>query len=66
MSYRTHVQVWGNGTDIRLVGSAHPTVYQYFQRSQSAYVSAIEVWGIFFHKNLLSTSRTHEAPTRPT
>ncbi|NEQ98143.1 MAG: hypothetical protein F6K30_15735 [Cyanothece sp. SIO2G6] len=32
-----------NGTDIRLVGSAHPTVYQYFQRSQFAYVSAFGV-----------------------
>ncbi|NEQ99483.1 MAG: hypothetical protein F6K30_22725 [Cyanothece sp. SIO2G6] len=30
-----------NGTDLRLVGSAHPTVYQDFQRSQFAYVSAI-------------------------
>ncbi|NEQ97446.1 MAG: hypothetical protein F6K30_12095 [Cyanothece sp. SIO2G6] len=30
-----------NGTDLRLVGSAHPTVYQHFQRSQFAYVSAI-------------------------
>ncbi|NEQ96452.1 MAG: amino acid adenylation domain-containing protein, partial [Cyanothece sp. SIO2G6] len=30
-----------NGTDLRLVGSAHPTVYQRFQRSQFAYVSAI-------------------------
>ncbi|NEQ96409.1 MAG: hypothetical protein F6K30_06750 [Cyanothece sp. SIO2G6] len=32
-----------NGTDIRLVGSAHPTVYQHFQRSQFAYVSAIAI-----------------------
>ncbi|NEQ96938.1 MAG: hypothetical protein F6K30_09470 [Cyanothece sp. SIO2G6] len=32
-----------NGTDLRLVGSAHPTVCQYFQRSQFAYVSAIGV-----------------------
>ncbi|NEQ98979.1 MAG: hypothetical protein F6K30_20055 [Cyanothece sp. SIO2G6] len=30
-----------NSTDLRLVGSAHPTVYQHFQRSQFAYVSAI-------------------------
>ncbi|NEQ96585.1 MAG: hypothetical protein F6K30_07665 [Cyanothece sp. SIO2G6] len=32
-----------NGTDIRLVGSAHPTLYQHFQRSQFAYVSAIDL-----------------------
>ncbi|NEQ95983.1 MAG: hypothetical protein F6K30_04540 [Cyanothece sp. SIO2G6] len=30
-----------NGTDLRLVGSAYSTVYQHFQRSQFAYVSAI-------------------------
>ncbi|NEQ98547.1 MAG: hypothetical protein F6K30_17805 [Cyanothece sp. SIO2G6] len=35
----------GNGTDLRLVGTAHPTVYQDFQRSQSAYVSAIGTKG---------------------
>ncbi|MEQ8974964.1 MAG: hypothetical protein RIE73_31835 [Coleofasciculus sp. C1-SOL-03] len=32
-----------NGTDLRLVGNAHPTVYQRLQRSKTAYFSAIDV-----------------------
>ncbi|NEQ99421.1 MAG: hypothetical protein F6K30_22410 [Cyanothece sp. SIO2G6] len=40
------------------MGTAHPTAYQHFQRSQFAYVSAIGVCSVLFYLQLIYSDRT--------